>query len=253
MERCHAAWKRRDAAGVLACYHPDITYFDYFQNIVLRHADLAGYVARSMPSGTPDYLRHTDRIRADGDTAFIQYDITVPLSGAPARFHASEAITVRDGLIWRIRDYAVLTKQHDAAASPRAARRPEQRLGLSSRGLGQLAATLDSYFETRRPHLDPALDLPRVARETGYTRNQISFLLNQVLGLSFYQYVTQKRLRHVLTEIAKEGPVHRIDALAHGAGFNSLSAFYRAFRQQTGVSPRSYLRARPAPAPIDAP
>ena len=34
----------------------------------------------------------------------------------------------------------------------------------------------------------------------------------------------------------------RIDELAFSAGFNSLSAFYRCFRQQTGQSPREYLK-----------
>lgn len=245
VQRCHEAWARRDVAGVLACYHPDIAYIDHFQNRTLGLADLADYVARSMPAGAVDYLIHTDRIRADGDTAFIQYEITVPYSGAPARFHASEAITVRDGLIWRIHEYAVLTKNPPpGAATTLPARLPEQRLGLSSRGLGQLAAALDVYFESRQPHLDPALDLPRVARETGYTRNQISFLLNRVLGVSFYQYVTQKRLRQVRAAL-DAGDSGRIDALAYAAGFNSLSAFYRAFREETGLSPQAYRKAGP--------
>ena len=37
-----------------------------------------------------------------------------------------------------------------------------------------------------------------MAKECGYSRNQISYLLNQVLGQSFYRYVNQARLQHLL-------------------------------------------------------
>ena len=239
--RCHEAWLRRDVAGVLACYHPDIDYVDYSQNLVLRLPALRDYVAASMPGEAQADLRHIDRIRADGDTAFIQYEIAVPFGAGVAQFHASEAITVQDGLIRRIRDYAILTRAGSDPGKAKAARGSAQRLGLSARQLSQLAGELDGYFERSRPYLDPALDLAQVAQATGYTRNQISYLLNQVMGLSFYQYVTQKRLSHLMTAIdaGADGPV---DEAAFAAGFNSLSAFYRAFRQRTGTSPAAYRR-----------
>lgn len=241
VQRCHQAWTRRDAEGVLACYHPDIEYVDYFQNLMLTLPQLRDYVSRSMPAAPAAYLHHRDRIRADGDTAFIQYEIAVPVGRGMARFHASEAVTVRDGLIWRIREYATLSRTDSPVPDRTSVTPPAQRLGLSARQLGQMAADLDAYFDGRKPYLDPALDLPLVARETGYTRNQISFLLNQVLGVSFYQYVTQKRLARVRAALdaGTSGPM---EALASAAGFNSLSAFYRAFRQETGLSPRAYLR-----------
>lgn len=240
VRRYHAAWKARDVPAILACYHPDVAYIDHYRRLTLGLADLEAYVVASLPRGDGAFLEHIDRIRADGDTAFIQYQIVLPMAGRLAEFHASEAITVRDGLILRIREYATLTPGAEAP-NRRGSRPPSERLGLSARQLGQLAGELDAYFDRRKPYLDAELDLPRVATETGYTRNQISFLLNQVLGMSFYQYLTHKRLQHLLA-ILEAGPVGRIDALAYASGFNSLSAFYRAFRRATGVSPRDYPR-----------
>jgi hypothetical protein len=72
------------------------------------------------------------------------------------------------------------------------------RLGLSPRQLSFMAEDLQQYFERQQPYLDPELDLQRVAKECGYSRNQISYLLNQVLGQSFYRYVNQARLQHLL-------------------------------------------------------
>jgi hypothetical protein len=80
------------------------------------------------------------------------------------------------------------------------------RLGLSPRQLSFMAEDLQQYFERQQPYLDPELDLQRVAKECGYSRNQISYLLNQVLGQSFYRYVNQARLQHLLHWIT---PRHR--------------------------------------------
>ncbi|MNQ85427.1 Melibiose operon regulatory protein [compost metagenome] len=236
--RYHLSWKARDIDAVLALYHPEVEYNDFFQNRCMHREELAGYVHATMPCGPVDFLEHNDRIRIDGDTAFIQYAIRVSGGGT---FRTSEAITVRDGLIWRINEYALLVQP--ASRTKDSAQRPAaSRLGLSARQLGMLARDLEEYFQRTQPYLDPALDLHQVASATGYTRNQISYLLNQMLGQSFYQYVNQARLRHLLQLLQSAMPPVRIDELAFTAGFNSLSAFYRCFRQHTGLSPKAYLK-----------
>ncbi|MNR30850.1 DNA-binding transcriptional activator FeaR [compost metagenome] len=68
-----------------------------------------------------------------------------------------------------------------------------------------------------------------------------------MLGQSFYQYVNQARLQHLLQLLQTAVLPVRIDELAFNAGFNSLSAFYRCFRQHTGLSPKAYLKQLPKP------
>jgi AraC-like DNA-binding protein len=108
--------------------------------------------------------------------------------------------------------------------------------------LSLLAQDLQDYFHKHRPFLDPDLDLQQVAAATGYSRNQISHLLNQVLGQSFYRYVNQARLQHLLDGLAAGSDPRRVDELAFAAGFNSLSAFYKCFRERMGVTPKAYLK-----------
>ena len=245
--RYHYCWKYRDLDGVMALYHPDVEYNDFFQNKVLHLAELRDYVRATMPRETDEALEHSDRIRIDGDTAFIQYRITLRGGEGLVSFRTSEAITVRDGLIWRVNEYASLmheSRSNDAEASD--SRPAISRLGLSARQLGFLADDLQQYFQQHQPYLDPELNLQHVATATGYSRNQLSYLLNQVLGQSFYRYVNQARLQHLLKAVeSAAGPV-RIDELAFAAGFNSLSAFYSCFRQHTGLTPKAYLKQRAA-------
>ncbi|AVE03829.1 helix-turn-helix domain-containing protein [Pseudomonas sp. R11F] len=248
--RHHLCWRHRDLDGVMAYYHPDIQYHDFFQNRVVGYAELREYLQASMPRGPDEAIAHADRIRADGDTAFIQYCITLRGGQGLVSFRTSEAITVRDGLIWRVNEYASLVHEQPAQAI----RPTVSRLGLSPHQLGHMANDLQQYFQQQQPYLDPELDLQRVAKACGYSRNQMSYLLNQVLGQSFYRYVNQARLQHLLAELDKATSPIKVDELAFAAGFNSLSAFYSAFRQHTGQSPKAYvkqisLRARAQDSP----
>lgn len=240
--RYHLCWKHRDLDGVMALYHPDIQYHDFFQNRVLGLNELREYVRSSMPRDPEEALEHSDRIRLDGDTAFIQYRMTLRGGEGLVSFRSSEAITVRDGLIWRVNEYASLVHEQPGSQTQAGGRPAASRLGLSPRQLSFMAEDLQQYFERQQPYLDPQLDLQRVAEECGYSRNQISYLLNQVLGQSFYRYVNQARLRHLLAALERAIAPVRIDELAFAAGFNSLSAFYSCFRQHTGLSPKAYVR-----------
>ena len=67
--RYHQCWKYRDLDGVLALYHPEVEYHDFFQNRLFGLAQLRDYVADCMPRDPLELLEHTDRIRVDGDTA----------------------------------------------------------------------------------------------------------------------------------------------------------------------------------------
>lgn len=240
--RYHLRWKHRDLDGVMALYHPEVQYNDFFQNRVMGQAELREYVRSSMPRDPDEALEHSDRIRLDGNTAFIQYRITLRGGEGLVSLRASEAITVKNGLIWRVNEYASLVHEQPGSKTSSNQRPAVSRLGLSPRQLSFMADDLQQYFQRQQPYLAPELDLQQVAKECGYSRNQISYLLNQVLGQSFYRYVNQARLQHLLAALDDATPPVRIDELAFAAGFNSLSAFYSCFRQHTGQSPKAYVK-----------
>lgn len=240
--RYHYSWKYRDLDAVMALYHPEIEYHDFFLNRAMGLAELRDYVLSTMPRHPDEALEHTDRIRIDGHTAFIQYRTTLHGGEGLVSFRTAEAITVRDGLIWRVNEYASLVHEGPDARAPIQSSAAISKLGLSTRQLGFMAQDLQDYFQQRQPFLDPALSLQQVASATGYSRNQISYLLNQVLGQSFYRYVNQARLQHLLERLQAGNDLRRMDELAFEAGFNSLTAFYSTFRRQTGMTPKAYLK-----------
>ncbi len=239
--RYHMAWKHRDLEAILALYHPQVQYNDFFQNRSMGLTELRAYITGTLPRHPDEYLEHNDRIRADGCTAFIQYQTALKGSGERVVFRTSEAITVCEGQILRVNEYASLVRDGEPHAGRRAP--AISKLGLSARQLSFMARDLADYFTRQLPFLDPDLDLARIASATGYSRNQLSYLLNQVLGQSFYRYVTQARLAYLLERLASYDENAPIDALAVAAGFNSTSAFYKAFRSHTGCTPKAWLKA----------
>ena len=65
----------------------------------------------------------------------------------------------------------------------------------------------------------------------------VSHLFKQKMGVSFYRYVTQRRLIAAKTLI---GQGVALEDVAARAGFGEYSGFYRAFKQNYGISPRQY-------------
>ena len=71
----------------------------------------------------------------------------------------------------------------------------------------------------------------------------VSHLFKQKMGVSFYRYVTQRRLIAAKPLIEK-GTL--LEEVCTQVGFSDYSAFYRAFRQEYGISPRQYRNLQDA-------
>mgnify|MGYP001550941014 CR=1 FL=1 len=239
--RYHQAWRCRDIDTLLTLLDPQVEYNDFFQGRRIAPHELRDYLLAGMPAAGDETQHYVDRLRVDGDTAFLQYQVTLRGTQGLVSFQSCEALTVLAGRVVRVNEHSVLVGQQNSTRSKSASRVASSRLGLSARQLSLLTSDLLQYFQEHQPYLNPDLDMAQVAAATGYTRNQISFFLNQVMGCSFYQHINQMRLRHLLGQLENVITTSRIDELARGAGFRSLSTFYRCFREQTGLSPKAYL------------
>lgn len=65
----------------------------------------------------------------------------------------------------------------------------------------------------------------------------VSHQFKQKMGVSIYQYITQRRLISAKALIARGIALEQV---AVQVGFSDYSAFYRAFKQEYGISPRQF-------------
>jgi AraC-like DNA-binding protein len=103
-------------------------------------------------------------------------------------------------------------------------------------------ALLKKSMESDKLFLDPELNLARVATHTGIGAKTISSILNQYHQTSFNDFVNDYRVREVRERLIDPANQHlTISGIALESGFNSQATFQRAFKNNTGMSPREYL------------
>lgn len=88
-------------------------------------------------------------------------------------------------------------------------------------------------------HLAKKITLADVAHHFYVSESTVSQTFRKKLGVSFYHYVTQRRL--ISAKALIEQGLH-LETVSEQVGFTDYSAFYRAFRQEFGISPRQYRK-----------
>jgi|GEM_PF-2828790 len=94
-------------------------------------------------------------------------------------------------------------------------------------------------------YTDTELNVARLAKSLGYSPRQLSGLINSETGKSFNQFINAFRIAKAreLLDDTTERQVS-IEAISLLCGFKSRSAFYVAFRRETGMSPGNYRNSK---------
>lgn len=100
-----------------------------------------------------------------------------------------------------------------------------------------IVARLEAFL-TREPlHLDPNLNLTRLARRLHLPEKRLSSAVNRAAGSNVSRYINSWRIRHACSLIEEGANV--TDAML-ASGFNTKSNFNREFRRVTGAAPTEW-------------
>lgn len=103
---------------------------------------------------------------------------------------------------------------------------------------------LDMVFSYIESHLGEQITLADTARYFWVSESKISQTFRQKLGVSFYRCVTQRRLIAAKSLIVQGVP---LNAINEQVGFADYSTFFRAFKQEYGVSPSQFRKLQVQP------
>jgi adenylate cyclase len=107
----------------------------------------------------------------------------------------------------------------------------------------ELQIKLTSYFNEEKPYLDASLSLNTIAEILEISTNKASFLINEVIGMNFNEYVNSFRLRHFKKIALDPKNSHlTILGLAYDSGFNSKTVFNSFFKKQENTTPSTWLK-----------
>ncbi len=99
------------------------------------------------------------------------------------------------------------------------------------------------FVETSKPFLNPELRIADLSKHLDLPPHKLSFLINRWTGKNFFEFVNGYRVEEVKRRLPDTKYAHlTLDAIARDCGFNSSASFYRVFKQQTGLTPKEYLK-----------
>jgi AraC-like DNA-binding protein len=115
----------------------------------------------------------------------------------------------------------------------------------------EINLNLQKLIEQEKTFLQPQLSLNSFAEAIGYPAYQVSKAVNILYGKSFPETINSLRIEEVKKRLLDPANSRlKIEALAYDVGFNSPSAFYAAFKKETGMTPKAYQRAGREKTPL---
>ncbi|WP_108815751.1 helix-turn-helix domain-containing protein [Loktanella sp. Alg231-35] len=119
------------------------------------------------------------------------------------------------------------------------------RSALTEAHAEQLATRIRAAMTQDALYLDPNLSLQKLSRHVGALPNQISQTLNEQMGSTFFDYIAHHRIE-AAKPLIFEGEASTL-TVSLDVGFNSRSTFYKAFKRETGMTPKAYRDAASQP------
>ncbi|PCI34439.1 MAG: hypothetical protein COB54_01230 [Alphaproteobacteria bacterium] len=245
-------WDQADIAGLVSMYDPAMQYHDMPLGQVIDYRDLKQFLTDTFAHKTDQHLKLKEAVFLEENSAFIHWthSFFTRDTGRKVIMNGVELIVFRAGKIISIHEFYDFGENgSEPLQAPEKGTHLEKmtKLGLTDDMMQQMSRELSGYLDRERPYLEPDLTLATVSDHLGYTRNQVSFVINHVLGRTFYDLVNRRRIDHVLAKMSSAEPDLSILELGFDAGFNSVSGFYNAFRKQTDMTPAQYKkRLKPA-------
>jgi AraC-like DNA-binding protein len=115
------------------------------------------------------------------------------------------------------------------------------RSGLKKKDIERYKGIIGKYMHIEKPYLNRELTIYDLSRQLKIPRHFLSEVINEHMGVNFYQMVNEYRVEEVKRRMADPAYKHlTILAIALDSGFNSKSSFNTIFKEKTGQTPSAY-------------
>ncbi len=114
---------------------------------------------------------------------------------------------------------------------------------LSNEECRRICNSLDKLMRETKPYTNPDLKIQNLADLIGVSAHNLSYVFNQHLQKSYYDYVNEYRVnefKRLSSEI--DMSKYTLTALAAKCGFSSRASFFRHFKANTGITPAEFLK-----------
>jgi AraC-like DNA-binding protein len=104
-------------------------------------------------------------------------------------------------------------------------------------------SNIEQVILEKRYFQDNMLTLQKLAQHLGTNRQYLSNYINQIKGMTFYDYINDFRLNEAKTLLEGKGTDNQysLEDISVMSGFNSYATFLRSFKKKFGQTPSQYL------------
>lgn len=151
----------------------------------------------------------------------------------------------------RYRELLLLKSQgltgQDSSDSGESQESKYQRSGLTEQAANEYWLAVQQQLESDQSYLQSDLRISTLAQSMGVSVNHLSQAINVSGGESFYDLVNDYRVNHAKTLLDNSANDYKsVLDIALDAGFNSQSAFYKAFKRVEDMTPARYRKSQRA-------
>ncbi len=100
-------------------------------------------------------------------------------------------------------------------------------------------------FETQKLFLDNLFSLKTLSKSVSASPNYVSQVINEKFELNIYELTAKYRIEEAKALLTDKEKKRTIEDIAHSVGYNSKSAFNKAFKDRTGKTPSEYRNVLP--------
>ncbi|MTI09691.1 helix-turn-helix domain-containing protein [Curvivirga aplysinae] len=232
-------WRNKDFAAVLELLDPNAIYFDMPEQTSVNFDELPDYLSDDMEVESSLHKEISGIKVINEDHAFLTYSLHKAPNSLPV-MEGTELLEFRDGKILSITDNYTFFDNEDNQEETKLA--TMKKLGLTLDDLGGINDNILALISDPNNFTDPGFTLQKLANHSAISRNKLSFVLNQHIGTTFFELLNQQRILWICKSLGSMPSSQSILDIAYEAGFNSSSSFYKAFKKETGLTPKEYLQ-----------
>jgi AraC-like DNA-binding protein len=174
--------------------------------------------------------------------AFLSYFILVACSFFNPEWDYAISFTMALGIIGIT--YMGLIQKRIFSSEPIGTFLPVQKYQSSSLTPGaseSIRQRLERLMKEEQVFKENELRLDDLAEYLEISRHQMSQVINEHYGVSFFELINKYRVDYVKRALADRAfDQHTIIQIAYEAGFNNKASFNRYFKQETGLTPSAY-------------
>lgn len=115
---------------------------------------------------------------------------------------------------------------------------------VSEKRLNELNEKLRILMNFEKVYLENDLSLPKLANSMNASCNETSFVINELYGDNFYNFINKYRIEEAkILLLSEKYKLLNVLGIAYESGFNSKTTFNTTFKKYVGISPTAFVKA----------